>query len=131
VIILDTHAWVWFVSNPENLSRAATHAIESSIACKGVYISSISVWEVALLVTKKRMELSMEVADWISMSEKVPFLQFVPVDNQVAIRSVHLPQPLHQDPADRIIIATAIGLGLPLVTKDLKLQNYPHVKTIW
>ena len=53
------------------------------------------------------------------------------VDNYVVVKSVNLPQPLHSDPADRIIIATAITIGAPVVTKDEKVPNYPHVKTIW
>ncbi|MDZ7699968.1 MAG: type II toxin-antitoxin system VapC family toxin [Deltaproteobacteria bacterium] len=131
MIVLDTHTWVWFVSDPANLSGAAKHAIESSISHNGLFISSISVWEVALLVAKKRMAFSMDVVDWISMSERMSFFQFVPIDNRVALKSVHLPQPIHQDPADRIIIATAIVLGAPVVTKDVKLLKYPHVETIW
>ena len=98
---------------------------------KAVMISSISVWEVALLVAKKRLILTLELNDWIAKSEMLPFFKFIPVDNSVAIKSVNLPQPLHTDPADRIIIATAISLGAPLVTKDEKILNYSHVQTIW
>jgi len=61
----------------------------------------------------------------------LPFVKFIPVDNSVAVKSVNLPQPLHSDPADRIIIATAISSGVPLVTRDEKILNYPHVQTIW
>lgn len=131
MIVLDTHVWVWFVSNPEHLSRAAKRAIEESIARRGLFISSISAWEVALLVAKGRLKFSMDVTDWIAGSEKLPFFQFVPVDNRVAVKSVNLPHPLHQDPADRIIIATAMILGTPVVSKDEKLLNYPHVASIW
>ena len=98
---------------------------------KAVMISSISVWEVALLVAKKRLILTLELNDWIAKSEMLPFFKVIPVDNSVAIKSVNLPQPLHTDPADRIIIATAISLGAPLVTKDEKILNYSHVQTIW
>ncbi|MFP4086476.1 MAG: PIN domain-containing protein, partial [Desulfobacteraceae bacterium] len=61
----------------------------------------------------------------------LPFLTFVPVDNAVAVQSVNLPGPLHQDPADRIIIATAITIDAPVVTKDEKILEYPYVNTIW
>ena len=83
------------------------------------------------MVAKRRLYLTLEVTDWIAKSERLPFLQFLPVDNYVAVKSVNLPQPLHSDPADRIIIATAITIGAPVVTKDEKVLNYPHVKTIW
>ncbi len=131
MILLDTHAWVWFVSNPELLSKTAKNAVDSAMEQKEIFISSISAWEVALLVAKKRLYLTLEVTDWIAKSERLPFLQFLPVDNYVAVKSVNLPQPLHSDPADRIIIATAITIGAPVVTKDEKVLNYPHVKTIW
>ncbi len=131
MILLDTHAWVWFVSNPELLSKQARKAVDAAMEEKGIFISCISAWEVALLVAKKRLSLTLEVTDWIAKSERLPFFQFLPVDNSVAVKSVNLPQPLHSDPADRIIIATAITMAAPVVTKDEKLLNYPHVKTIW
>lgn len=131
MIVLDTHAWVWFVSNPELLSRKATTAVEDSIGENRVFISSISAWEVALLVTRGRLGLTMEMAAWIARSESLPFFQFVPVNNAIAVKSVVLPGPLHADPADRVIIATALTLGAPIITKDKRLRDYPHVKTIW
>jgi len=131
MIVLDTHVWVWFVSNPELLSKAAKRGINAAMEQKAIFISSISAWEVALLAAKKRLKLTLDVTDWIAKSETLPFFQFIPVDNSVAVKSVNLPQPLHDDPADRIIIATAITIAAPVVTKDKKLLDYPHVKTIW
>ena len=131
MIALDTHAWGWFVSNPELLSKKAKRTIERAVVDKNVFISSISAWEVALLTSKKRLLLSMEVADWIKKSEMLPFVNFIPVDNSIAVKSVNLPQPFHSDPADRIIIATAISLGVSLITKDERILEYAHVKTIW
>ena len=81
MIVLDTHAWIWFASNPEILSRKAKKAVDLAVRKKSVLVSSISVWEVALLVKKKRLELSMDVADWIAKSENLPFIQFIPVSN--------------------------------------------------
>ena len=98
---------------------------------KNLLISSISAWEVALLVKTGRLKLTMDVADWIAESEKLPFIQFIPVTNSIAIKSVSLPVPLHPDPAHRIIIATALSTGSSIVTKDKKISDYAHVKTIW
>ena len=131
MIVLDTHVWVWFVSKPERLSKAAKRAIDAIIGQERLFISSISAWEIALLAAKKRLKLTMDVTDWIAKSERLPFFQFMPVDNSVAVKSVNLPQPFHQDPADRIIIATAMSLGAAVVTKDEKILNYSHVKSIW
>ena len=131
MIILDTHVWVWFVSNPELLSQKSKKAIDIAMEEKNMFISSISAWEVAFLVSRKRLKLTMGTEDWISKSEMLPFLRFIPVDNSVAVKSVNLPEPLHNDPADRIIIATAISQGATLITKDEKILNYPYVKALW
>jgi PIN domain nuclease of toxin-antitoxin system len=80
---------------------------------------------------KGRLELTMHAEDWIARSEALPFLQFIPVDNHIAVRATQLPGPLHDDPADRIIIATTLSLGGTLITRDGKLRKYHHVKTLW
>jgi PIN domain nuclease of toxin-antitoxin system len=131
MIVLDTHTWIWFISNPDLLSKRAEKAVAAAVRDKSILISSISAWELALLVKKKRLKLTLEVADWIAKSESLPFIQFVPVTNSIAVKSANLPLPLHPDPADRIIIATALSVGAPLVTKDKKLLGYSHIKAIW
>jgi PIN domain nuclease of toxin-antitoxin system len=131
VIVLDTHVWLWWLSGFEKLSRKASRLIADAVPQKGIYVSSISVWEVAQLAARRRLQLAMNVKDWLAKSEALPFVNFIPVDNAIAIKSVDLPEPLHQDPADRIIIATALILGFPLVTKDRGITKYPHVRTVW
>jgi PIN domain nuclease of toxin-antitoxin system len=131
VILLDTHAWIWFVNDPRQLSKRARDAISEATTRRSIYISSISVWEVVLLVASGRLELTIDVQDWIAKSEALPFFTFVPVDNATFIRSVLLPGPLHADPADRVIIATAIMKGIPVVTKDERIRKYARVKSIW
>lgn len=131
MIVLDTHAWIWWVSNPEFLSDKAKQIIDEAVTNRNVLISSISVWEVAILVSRGRLKLTMNSDDWVAASEALPFFDFVPVSNSIALKSVQLPGILHNDPADRIIIATAISMGAVLVTKDEKIRNYSHVKTVW
>ncbi len=131
MIVLDTHAWVWWVSGSTELSRRARRAIEAGVEDGSVRVSAISVWEVAQLVARGRLELTVDVADWVGSCEALPFLGFVPVDSRIALRSTDLPAPLHEDPADRVIVATALVLGAPLVTKDNRLRRYRHIETIW
>jgi PIN domain nuclease of toxin-antitoxin system len=131
MIVLDTHVWIWFLSNPDLLSDAAQNHIELAAEKDDIFISSISVWEVALLVQKKRLALKVDVNEWISAAESLRFFNFVPIDNAIALRSVNLPPPLHCDPADRIIIASALDLDALLITKDEKILNYPFVNTLW
>jgi PIN domain nuclease of toxin-antitoxin system len=130
VIVLDTHAWVWWVSGDSQLSDAAGREADRAMGTGSLYVSSISVWEVALLVRRGRLELTMGVADWVARSEALPFLRFVPVDNRIALRSIDLAS-LHPDPADRIIVATAVALGARLITRDRRLRAYPQVETLW
>jgi len=131
MIVLDTHVWIWWVSDPERLSDDAEKLVDDAMLKKAIYLSSISSWEVALLVANDRLTLTMDVRDWVTKTEALPFVNFVPVDNAIAIKSIFLPEPLHRDPADRIIIATALTLGAALVTTDEKIINYPHVPTVW
>lgn len=131
MILLDTHAWVWWVGAPEKLSAGARERIDEAKESRQVFVSSFSAWEVALLVARGRLHLATDVDEWLGRCERLPFLRFVPVDHRIAIRSVRLPPPLHQDPADRIIVATALALGAELVTKDERLLNYPMVRTVW
>lgn len=131
MILLDTHVWLWWLSNPEKLSAAAARAIDDGVRENGIVISSISSWEVALLVIRGRLELAIDHRDWIGKTEGLPFVHFVPVNNLIALRSVELPGAFHPDPADRIIAATAMTMAIPLVTGDQKIIGYPHLQTIW
>jgi PIN domain nuclease of toxin-antitoxin system len=129
--VIDSHVWLWWAGDPTSMSPKARRAVDKAMAVNAIYVSSISVWEISMLADRGRLTLSMDVADWISRAEAMPFFRFVPVDNIIAHRSVRLPGVLHQDPADRIIVATALTLGMPLVTKDEKLREYSHLSTIW
>lgn len=131
MIMLDTHILLWWVNDPTTLSKPAEKAIAAAVKAKAVHVSCISSWEIALLVERGRLRLALDVRDWLCRCEALPFLTFVAVNNAIAVESVRLPDFPHADPADRIIAATALSLGAALVTKDDKLRNYPHMKTIW
>ena len=131
MIVLDTHAWIWWVGRPELLSQKARRRIDSAMDDANIYISAISSWEISLLVKKRRLELTTDVEDWIAASEALPFFRFVPVDNRIAVRANLLPGQLHEDPADRIIVATTLLMGATLITKDRKIRGYSQVETLW
>lgn len=84
-----------------------------------------------MLVEHGRLVLSMDVQSWIATAAAIDAVRFLPVDNEIALKSVTLPGNFHKDPADRMIVATARKLAVPLVTKDEKIRAYAHVKTIW
>jgi len=131
MIVLDTHAWIWWVSNPEMLSDTARQVIDDAVRRRELFISTISAWEVAMLVEKERLSLALDARDWISRSEALPFVTFVPLSTAIAVESVRLPGFPHADPADRIIVATALSLGARLVTKDEKLLRYVPARSVW
>jgi PIN domain nuclease of toxin-antitoxin system len=132
MIALDTHALVWWVSDPKRLGTRARRVIEAAVAeGDALAVSSISTWEIAMLVAAGRLELTMDVATWVARVESVPGLSFVSVDNHIALRAVQLADFPHRDPADRIIIATALSLGATLVTADTRIRAYGAVRTVW
>ena len=132
MIILDTHALVWWLGmDKSRLTVAALTAIENELPSGEVVVSSISAWEIAMLVQRNKLDLSMDVLDWLDAAGRIEALTFAPVDNVVAVKSHSLPGDFHADPADRIIVALARELGAPLVTADEKIRRYPHVRTIW
>lgn len=131
MIVLDTHVLVWWVSGAKELSRKAGKRIEKEAKTGEILVSSISVWEITMLVQKGRLKLTMDVARWIAEIEKLPFIEFVPVDNTIAAKSVTLPEPFHSDPADRMVIATAREYAATLVTSDKRIRSYPHVQSLW
>lgn len=132
MIVLDTHVLVWWLDgNQSKLPMRVMRTIEHELGAGGVAASSISAWEVAMLVRKGKLELSVDVLGWMDAASKIEGFRFVPVDNTVAVKSVELPGEFHADPADRIIVALARELAAPLVTADGKIHTYPHVRTIW
>jgi PIN domain nuclease of toxin-antitoxin system len=132
MIVIDTHILVWWVSGSETLSTAAKKAIKETLSNSGeVLISSISAWEIAMLVDKGRLVLSMDVESWLDEVSQIDGVRFLPVDNETGVKSTALPGDFHQDPADRMIVAAARKLAVPLVTADEKILQYEHVKTIW
>lgn len=131
MIVLDTHVLVWWVSGDPALSKVASEVIAQEQSDGEIIISSISAWEIAMLVERNKLLLSMDVDSWLATVAQIDGVRFVSVDISIATKSVQLPGVFHKDPADRMIVATARKLAAPLVTKDEKIRAYAHVKTIW
>lgn len=129
VIVLDTHAWIWFVDQPSLLGEKALRAAKRAAENSTLLISSISCWEILMLESKGRLELDIPAAIWIERCEKTELFQFFPVDNVICRHSMELDLP--GDPADRFIAATAHYYGAALVTKDRRIRALKQVKTIW
>ncbi len=130
MILLDTHTLIWWVSDDKQLSKTALKAIEQELIDGEIIISSITAWEIAMLISKNRLVLSMDVETWLATIAQIDRVHFYTIDNEIAVKSATLPDEFHKDLADRMIVATARKLGCALVTADEKILNYQHVKTI-
>jgi PIN domain nuclease of toxin-antitoxin system len=128
VIVLDTAAWVWRASDPRRLTPRARRAIEEA---EHVLVSAISVWEVAMLVARRRIQLDRPVEQWVDVALTLPKIQLAPLEPAIAVRSTKLPGEFHSDPADRIIVATALENGASVITPDERIRSYPHVQSAW
>ena len=132
MIVLDTHVLIWWVNDSKQLLSPGKRAINKALKRgEEILISSISAWEIIMLVKKDRLTLTMDVNDWIVTTAAIESVRYIPVDNTVAMQSVVLPGEFHSDPADRMIVALARHYSASLVTADQRILAYGHVKTIW
>jgi PIN domain nuclease of toxin-antitoxin system len=127
MILLDTHAFLWFSAAPEKLSSRARAAIDEADA---VGVCAITCWEIAMLVVRGRLELDRGVRAWLAHALDQPDVELVPLTPTIAVRAAQL-QAVHGDPADRMVLASALELHVDLVTKDRRLRRSKEVTTVW
>ena len=128
MIVLDTHAWIWWVADPARLSRAAKKAIEKD-RVRGV--CAISVWELARLIERRRLALDREVTDWVRDALALPGVELLPLTPEIALVAGGAGREIQGDPADRMIAATALAHRARLVTKDERLRALQTLDTVW
>jgi PIN domain nuclease of toxin-antitoxin system len=125
--VLDTHIWIRLLNKDPALDIAGFLAgINARSKSGGLRISSISLWETAMLCAKARLKLSMPVGEWIDAACRMQGLSIVDIDPAIAVDSAFLPGSFHGDPADRLITATARALGAQLITLDQAILDYAH-----
>ena len=133
MILLDTHVLIWSLQDAPALGPEARILLDQQVLAEGLMISAITVWEIAMLAKKSRIALGMDVMKWIEETLMLPGLILGALDPPIAIDSVMLPGDFHNDPADRIIIATARHHSLPLLTADQAILDYGaagHVQVV-
>jgi PIN domain nuclease of toxin-antitoxin system len=132
--LLDTHEWLWFLRG--DATRLNASAVEEFLNWQRqeiLFVSTASIWEVALSVSKGRLALGTSVEDWVGRSTVAGGLKLLPLTASILIESTRLPDYPHKDPGDRMILATAIEHNLTLVTRDDTILKYGakgHVKVL-
>src|SRR5260370_3980848 len=129
MILLDTHALVWAVADRKRLSKAATKAILEAQSEEGVAGAAISVWEVAMLVAIGGSQAYGTVDASVRLLTEGVVIK--PISAEIAALAAQFPSDYPQDPADRLIGATAKAEGIALVTRDEKLRASPLLQTVW
>ena len=129
MILLDTHAWLWWTASPERLSSAAAAAIEEATR---VGVSSLSAWEIATLARRGRISLDRDVRLWARQAFAQPRVVAIAPGPDIAIAAALLdPETFPGDPIDRLIYATARDADAMLVTRDRALRGFDPRNTLW
>ena len=131
-VLLDTCAIIYFMHSAR-ISKAALSAVEEASTRQAILISAISAWEIGLLERRRPGTFLPDAKGWFTRMVTHPGASLAALTPEIAIDSSHLPGTLHNDPADRLLIATARLLRVPIVTRDAKILAYAkagHVATI-
>jgi len=114
-VVLDTHVWIWMAAGDERAGKLRGYAGR-------LLLPAIGVWETAMLAAKGRLKLQPDVDTWVSQNLEAP-VELEPLSSEISIRSSRL-RDFHGDPADRLIVATALVLQMPLVTADRQIHAW-------
>ncbi|MDP4199390.1 MAG: type II toxin-antitoxin system VapC family toxin [Bacteroidota bacterium] len=127
LILLDTHIWVWSVFRSPRLEARFAELIDARF--ESVCVSVTSCWEIAMLAAKRRIDLTLPTSEWFGKVFAQSGIRVLPITPEVTVEAYELPGRFHQDPADRMIVATARLHKCLLITEDEKIVRYPFVET--
>jgi PIN domain nuclease of toxin-antitoxin system len=128
-MLLDTHVWIWWLSGGGNLSAAEYLALELSAETETPNVSAISLWEVQMLYSLRRLALDRPFEAWLLQATLPDAVRVLPIDTSVILELNRMP-PMHGDPADRLIVATARVHDVPLATHDRRIRKSRLVR-LW
>jgi PIN domain nuclease of toxin-antitoxin system len=123
-ILLDTHIAIWLADNNQRLGRSTVSLLEEGFNKNKLCMSIISAWEIGLLVSKKRLDLGQPPLAWLDIFVRRFKISLLEISPEIAINSSYLPGKIHGDPADRIIIATAMTYAADIVSADKNILSY-------
>ena len=121
--VLDTHIWIWWMLGDPRLSRAECDALDALSAHARPVLCAISLWEFATLVDLGRVEIDGGIEDWLQVAASPATVRVQPIVPGIVAEMNRLPASFHRDPADRLIVATARFLKLPLATQDRQIRS--------
>ncbi|NMF59846.1 type II toxin-antitoxin system VapC family toxin [Pseudanabaena yagii GIHE-NHR1] len=131
-VVADTHTIIWYLRSPEKLSTNAVNAVDNALNNgESIFISAISLVEINYLVEKNRIPTSSLEQLLQLIDDPLVKLVVVPLDTPVAKAFTQISRKIVPEMGDRIIAATALYLGLPLVTKDHKISNLSNIQIVW
>jgi PIN domain nuclease of toxin-antitoxin system len=131
MILMDTCAIIWDALEPDKLSKDALNAINKADESNALIISDISIWEISMLIKKKRIEVDATAANFINLFLQSRNISVQSISPEIAELSVNFGSDINNDPADRIIAATSIILNTQLVTADQNLIDSQMINTVW
>ena len=129
MILLDTHVLVWAAADSDHLSRTAASEIRRARRGGGLAISAISLWELAFLFTRGRIQMYGTIES--SLRLLTEGVTIIPITPEIAILAAQFPDDYPGDPGDRLIGATARAEGMTLITRDENIRRSQFIKTVW
>jgi PIN domain nuclease of toxin-antitoxin system len=132
-LLLDTHVWLWLVRGEGSLSEAVLERIFEAAGMLSLFLSVVSIWEVSILDAKGRITLNLPCLQWVRTALQRSGAEPVPLTPEIAVECHHLPAWSYNDPADRILVATARQEGMTLLTRDRTILDYAgkgHVRAL-
>ncbi len=128
--LLDTHAWIWWICGDSRLTLREREALDNLLPSERPVLAEISLWEVAMLVERDRLELDMDLERWLAVASAPATVELARLTPAVAAEVARLPEKFHRDPADRLIVATARVMKLRVLTRDKKISA-ARVVPLW
>lgn len=128
--LLDTHVWVWWMIGDPRLPARERRILDSLPSGRRPRLGDISLWEVAMLVRADRLRLDVSLEEWMGVAASPATVEVLPISPAVVAEMNRLPGSFHQDPADRLIVATARAAGLPLASHDARIRR-SKLAAIW
>ena len=128
--LLDTHAWIWWICGDSRLTPREREALDNLLPSERPVLAEISLWEVAMLVERDRLELDMDLERWLAVASAPATVELARLTPAVAAEVARLPEKFHRDPADRLIVATARVMKLRVLTRDKKISA-ARVVPLW